>query len=340
VSGWGNGISSALHPRRSIVSHPVRFTPADVPDQTGRTAVVTGASSGLGELLAEHLAAAGATVVMAVRNPAKGRGVEESIRRRHPDARLEVAELDLADLSSVRRFAASLNHRRVDLLLNNAGIGNIERRLTPQGHETQVATNHLGPALLARLLVPNLALGQDPRIVTTGSNIYTRLPVRIDLTDLDSERRYSRSAVYARTKTLHMVWAAEHQRRLVAANAGIRSLVAHPGMVTTPMNTGLTARRDRVVASVLGRIWGAREPEQGLRPLLYAATSPEASPHQFAGPTGPKDDALVTLDAFRTPVTDLSLAGRVWDVTARLVGEKSPARTTGRRPGSSLRAPS
>ena len=302
------------------MTSPVPFTPADLPDQGGRTAVVTGASSGLGELLAEHLAAAGAQVVLAVRNPEKGLQVQDAILQRHPAAHLEVAELDVSDLDSVRRFVMALAGRRVDLLANNAGIGNLERRLTPQGHETQVATNHLGPALLARSLVGNLELGQDPRIVTTGSNVYSRLPVRLDLADLDAERRYSRSAVYARTKTLHMTWAAEHQRRLAAAGSPVRSFLAHPGMVTTPMNTGLTGRRDRLLAAVLGKLWGAREPEQGLRPLLYAATSPDASPEWFYGPFGTKEDALVGPEAFRAPVTDLALAARVWDVTARLIG--------------------
>jgi len=117
-----------------------------------------------------------------------------------------------------------------------------------------------------------------------------------------------------------MVWAVEHQRRLAAAGSAVRSFVAHPGMVTTPMNTGLTSRRDRLVAVVLGKLCKAREPDQGLRPLLYAATSPAASPEDFAGPYGPKGDALVALDAFRAPVTDVDLAGRVWDVTERVVG--------------------
>jgi NAD(P)-dependent dehydrogenase (short-subunit alcohol dehydrogenase family) len=320
--------SIPFHLEETLMSSPVPFTPVDVPDQTGRTAVVTGASSGLGELLTEHLAAAGAHVVMAVRSPGKGERVRDTILQRHPGAQLEVAELDLSDLDSVRRFAATVEHRRVDLLLNNAGIGNIERRLTRQGHETQVATNHFGPALLARLLIPSLELGRDPRIVTTGSNIYTRLPVRIDLTDLDSERRYSRGAVYARTKTLQMVWAVEHQRRLVLAGSPVRSLVAHPGMVTTPMNTGLTSRRDRLLTAVLSRVWGARDPEQGVRPLLYAATSPDASPEVFIGPYGSKVDALVGFDAFRAPVTDLGLAARVWDATAEVLDRDHPAGST------------
>ncbi|MET1004066.1 MAG: SDR family NAD(P)-dependent oxidoreductase [Propionibacteriaceae bacterium] len=300
---------------------PLRFTAADVPDQTGRTVVVTGASSGLGELLTEHLAAAGAHVIMAVRSPDKGERVRREIVRRVPDARLEVAELDVSDFDSVHRFVTALGRRRVDLLANNAGIGNIERRLTAQGHETQVATNHLGPALLARSLVPHLDLAPDPRIVTTGSNIYTRLPVRFDLTDIDSERRYSRGAVYARTKTMQMAWAVEHQRRLTQGGSAVRSFVAHPGMVTTPMNTGLSSRRDRLLAVALGKLWGAREPEQGLRPLLYAATSPNASPEVFYGPQGPKNDALVDSAPFRAPVSDPAIRNQIWDVTARITGE-------------------
>ena len=300
---------------------PLRFTPEDLPDLAGRTAIVTGASSGLGELLAEHLAAAGAVVIMAVRNPEKGGRVRDEVLLRNPAAQLEIAELDVADFDSIHRFVAALGDQRVDLLANNAGIGNIERRLTAQGHETQVATNHLGPALLALSLVPNLAHGRDPRIVTTGSNIYTRLPVRFDLTDLDSERRYSRGAVYARTKTMHMTWAVEHQRRLAAAGSVVRSFVAHPGMVTTPMNTGLASRRDRLLAAGLGKLWGARDPAQGVRPLLYAATSPDASPGVFYGPAGPKGDALVESAAFRDPVKDVSTATRIWDATGYIVGE-------------------
>ena len=300
---------------------PLRFTPADLPDQTNRTAIVTGASSGLGELIAEHLAAAGALVIMAVRSLEKGGRVRNAILLRNPPAQLELAELDVSDFDSIRRFVSALGGRRVDLLASNAGIGNIERRLTAQGHETQVATNHLGPALLGRSLVPNLARGDDPRIVTTGSNIYTRLPVRFDLTDLDSERRYSRNAVYARTKTMHMTWALEHQRRLAAAGSAVRSFVAHPGMVTTPMNTGLNSRRDRILAAGLGKLWGAREPEQGLRPLLYASTAPDASPEVFYGPEGPRSDALVGSAVFRSPVKDLSVANRVWEVTGKIIGE-------------------
>lgn len=303
------------------MTSPQRFTPADLPDQAGRTAVVTGASSGLGELIAQHLAAAGAHVIMAVRSPEKGGRVRDEILRRDAAAQLEVAELDVSDFDSVHRFVTALGGQRVDLLANNAGIGNIERRLTAQGHETQVATNHLGPALLARSLVPNLNLARDPRIVTTGSNVYTRLPVRFDLTDLDSERRYSRSAVYARTKTMHMTWAVEHQRRLAAQGSAVRSFVAHPGMVTTPMNTGLTSRRDRLLAAGLGKLWGAREPEQGLRPLLYATTSPDASPEVFYGPHGPKNDTFVGAAAFRAPVTDRVVAGRLWEVTAEITGD-------------------
>jgi len=303
-----------------VLPAPVRFTAADVPDQSGRTVVVTGASSGLGELLAGTLAAAGATVVMAVRSLDKGAAVRDALSRTAPRAHLELAELDVADLDSVRRFAAALAGRRVDVLVNNAGIGSVERRSSPQGHELQLATNHLGPALLARLLHEQLATAPDPRIVTTGSNVYRHLPVRLGPEDLDGRRRSSRSGTYARTKTLHMTWAVEHERRLRLAGSPVRSIVAHPGMVTTPMNTGLTARRDRALAVVLGLLWGARDPEQGARPLLFAATAPHARADLFAGPAGTRDDALVGFEEFRAPVSDRALAARLWAATQDLVG--------------------
>ena len=305
---------------------PVPFTPQHVPDQRGRTVVVTGASSGLGEALAGTLAAAGAHVVMAVRSLGKGAAVRDGLARTAPREYLELAELDVADLDSVHRFAAAMAGRRLDVLVNNAGIGNIERRTSPQGHEVQLATNHLGPALLARLLHEQLAGAPDPRIVTTGSNLYRRIPVRLGAEDLDGRRRYSRSGTYARTKTLHMVWAVEHQRRLSAAGSPVRSIVAHPGMVTTPMNTGLASGRDRALAAVLGRLWGARDPEQGVRPLLFAATSPDVRPDLFAGPVGAGDDALVGFEEFRAPVTDRALAELVWERTEELTAARSAAR--------------
>jgi NAD(P)-dependent dehydrogenase (short-subunit alcohol dehydrogenase family) len=310
-----------------VLPHPVPFRADDVPDQSGRTVVVTGASSGLGELLAATLAAAGAHVVMAVRSLEKGAAVRDGLARTVPRDHLELAQLDVSDLDSVHRFAAALGDRRVDVLVNNAGVGNVEHRTSPQGHEVQLATNHLGPALLARLLHEQLATAPDPRIVTTGSNLYRRFPVRLGPEDLDGRRRYSRSGTYARTKTLHMTWAVEHQRRLRAAGSPVRSIVAHPGMVTTPMNTGLASRRDRALAVVLGKLWGAREPEQGVRPLLFAATAPEVDPDLFAGPVGPGDDALVGFEEFRAPVTDRALARSLWETTEELT---SGARAAGR----------
>lgn len=299
---------------------PVRFTRDDLPDLTDRTVVVTGASSGLGELLTGSFARAGAHVVMAVRNRAKGDAVRQAVRATSPRGELELADLDVADLDSVRRFADAMTGRRIDLLMNNAGVGNLPRRLTPQGHETQVATNHLGPALLALLLHDGLAKAPDPRIVTTGTNVYSKLRVRFDLDDLDAERGYSRSAVYGRTKTLHMAWAVEHQHRLAAAGSPVRSVVAHPGMVTTPMNTALPRPSDRLLARALGVVWGARDPEQGERPLLFAATAPAADPDLFAGPVGDKEDSLVGFEAFRPPVSDAATRARVWDVTDRVLG--------------------
>ncbi|WP_432548335.1 SDR family NAD(P)-dependent oxidoreductase [Kineococcus sp. SYSU DK004] len=304
----------------------VPFRAQDVPDQSGRTVVVTGASSGLGELLAGTLAAAGAHVVMAVRSLDKGAAVRDALARTAPRENLELAELDVADLDSVRRFAAGLRDRGLDVLVNNAGTGGVERRTSPQGHELELATNHLGPALLARLLHEQLAGSPDPRIVTTGTNLYRSFPVRLGPEDLDGRRRWYRGGTYARTKTLHMTWVVEHQRRLSDAGSPVRSIAAHPGMVRTPMNTGLTSRRDRAVAAVLGRVWGAREPEQGARPLLFAATSPDVRPDLFAGPVGARDDALVGFEEFRAPVTDRALADLVWERTEELTAARSATR--------------
>ncbi|WP_369055336.1 SDR family NAD(P)-dependent oxidoreductase [Kineococcus terrestris] len=304
----------------------VPFRAHDVPDQSGRTVVVTGASSGLGELLAGTLAAAGAHVVMAVRSLDKGAAVRDALSRTAPREHLELAELDVADLDSVRRFAAGLRGRRLDALVNNAGVGGVERRTSPQGHELELATNHLGPALLARLLHEQLAGSPDPRIVTTGTNLYRRFPVRLGPEDLDGRRRWSRGGTYARTKTLHMTWTVEHQRRLSAAGSPVRSIAAHPGMVRTPMNTGLTSRRDRALAAVLGALWGARDPEQGARPLLFAVTSPDVRPDLFAGPVGARGDALVGFEEFRAPVTDREFAALVWERTEELTAARSVAR--------------
>ncbi|SFA91391.1 NAD(P)-dependent dehydrogenase, short-chain alcohol dehydrogenase family [Cellulomonas marina] len=256
---------------------------------------------------------------MAVRSPEEGAAVRDRLARRAPRDALELAPLDVADLDSVRRLAAALAGRRIDVLVNNAGVGNIDRSTTPQGYETQLATNHLGPALLARLLHDGLAASPDPRVVTTGSNMYRHVPVRLGPEDLDGRRRYSRGGTYARTKTLHMVWAVEHGRRLEAVGSPVRSVVAHPGMVRTPMNTRLERRRDRALGAVLARLWQAREPEEGVVPLLWAATSPDVDPSRFAGPGTTADGTAVRSDPFRAPVTDRSLASWVWDRTEQLV---------------------
>ena len=177
----------------AVSAGPIAWGPADVPDMTGRAVIVTGASSGLGLLLSRRLAGRGATVLMAVRDPEKGERVREGILAARPAGELEVWRLDLLDLDSVRRFAEGVRDdgRPIDVLVNNAGIANRPRQLSPQGHESQLATNHLGHFALTGLLLDVLARGGDPRVVVVGSVAYRRFGGALDFDDLRDEKGYS-----------------------------------------------------------------------------------------------------------------------------------------------------
>lgn len=186
------------------------WTPNDIPDLTGSTAVVTGAGGGIGVPTALHLARHGARVVMAVRDLAKGETVRSAIRSAAPNARIELQRLDLADLSSVRAFAAAFDGP-VNLLINNAGVGMIPRRTTADGFEMQFGTNHLGHFALTGLLLPRLLAGPGSRVVTVSSDAYSL--GRIDFDDLGLERRYRRFSAYGRSKLANLLFTLELQRR-------------------------------------------------------------------------------------------------------------------------------
>jgi NAD(P)-dependent dehydrogenase (short-subunit alcohol dehydrogenase family) len=217
---------------------PKRWTFADIPDQSGRSAVVTGASSGLGLVVAEELASHGAHVVMAVRDLAKGERVRAELVGRHPTAALQLRHLDLADLDSVNRFADELGSQfqSLDLLVNNAGMGGGPRRLSPQNYELTWATDFLGPFALTGRLLPVLETGHEPRIVTVASNFYKRMKVTLPLDDPRAERSFSSAKAYIAAKTADLVFAVELERRLRAHGSSLRSLAAHPGVAKRPCN--------------------------------------------------------------------------------------------------------
>jgi NAD(P)-dependent dehydrogenase (short-subunit alcohol dehydrogenase family) len=290
----------------------VSFSTTDIPDQTGRTVVVTGASSGLGAIVAGELAARGATVLMAVRDVAKGERVRAGLA-----GDLEVHQVDLGDLDSVRRFAGSLHDRgrQLDVLINNAGIGGQRRELTPQGHEQVFATNHLGPFALTGLLLDLFRPDHDPRVVAVGSNLYRRIRVGTDFTDTS----FAPGRTYVKSKLANLLFGTELQRRLAAAGSPVRSFLAHPGMATTPMHDTAEGLLQKSFLTVAGAVL-ARSAQAGALPLLFAATSPQAETGVFLGPSLRKWDRRVHFADLAAPADDLALAARLWQISEESTG--------------------
>jgi NAD(P)-dependent dehydrogenase (short-subunit alcohol dehydrogenase family) len=258
----------------------------DVPDQTGRIAVVTGANSGLGLVTARELTRAGASVVLACRNAAKGEQAAAAIRTAVPSADVEVGELDLADLASVRAFAARVGDERdhVDLLINNAGVMAPPRRATADGFESQFGTNHLGHFALTGLLLGQLLSAPEPRVVTVTSGMH-RIGT-IGFNDLQRERGYNNWLAYGQSKLANLLFCFELQRRATAAGTALRSVAAHPGYAATNLQssgpTRFYERWIRAIADVLI----AQSAEMGALPTLYAAVAPGLPGGSFVGPNG------------------------------------------------------
>ena len=308
--------------QKAAPTSPVQWGSVDIPDLTGRTAVVTGASSGLGLVLARELAGHGATVLMAVRDREKGRRVRRELLSGNSEGVFEVWALDLSDLDSVRRFAEDLREdgRPIDVLVNNAGISNVPvRRLSPQGHESQFATNHLGHFALTGLLLDSLGRGEEPRVVTVSSGFY-RLPRKgLDFGNLQGERRYSPFWAYVYSKLANALFGVELERRLRQVGSPVRSLVAHPGVAETPLQRSANSPIERLTAKAVNLLL-ARSAEQGALPIFYAAVAPHATPGLFIGPTGPKQRTKVAQDGFVGPGTDARAAERLWDASEDLTG--------------------
>lgn len=260
------------------------WTQAAMPDQSGRVAVVTGASSGIGAAAAEMLAAKGGDVVLAVRDAARGEAVRTRILARNPGARVRVSLLDLADLGSVRAFASRIEGEvaRVDVLLNNAGLGmQPQRGVTADGFERQFGTNHLGHFALTGLLLPALLRAQAARVVGIASLAHRR--ARIDFSDLMGERRYRGGAAYGQSKLANLMFAFELDRRARAAGAGLVSVAAHPGLSRTGfMAASQIPAAAQAAVGVLLRVAGQDE-VRGALPGVYAATMPGVEGGSYLG---------------------------------------------------------
>ena len=299
---------------------PVKWTADQIPDQSGRLAVVTGANSGLGLVTARELARAGATVVPTARQPGKLASARGTILAHAPEAELDARILDLASLDSVRSFATAVaaDHPRVDILINNAGVMMPPRSETADGFELQFGTNHLGHFALTGLLLDALAAGTGSRVVTVSS--LEHRPGRLDFDDLQSEHDYAPRGAYQQSKFANAVFGLELDRRLRAAGLPIASVLAHPGYSATNLQvTGPTGVMKAVLA--VGNRLLAQSAERGALPQLYAATAPDVEGGQFYGPDGfqqARGAPTVVQPVGRA--RDEETARRLWEVSEELTG--------------------
>ncbi|WP_433802640.1 SDR family oxidoreductase [Actinomycetospora sp. CA-084318] len=303
-----------------------------VPDLTGRLAVVTGGSDGVGLGIATRLAAAGAEVVLPVRNPRKGEAALATIREAAPSARVELRELDLSSLASVDALGATLRRegRPIHLLVNNAGVMTPpDRQVTVDGFELQFGTNHLGHVALVATLLPLLRAG-SARVVHQISVAAMRGTIHWD--DLQWERSYDGMAAYRQSKIAFGLYGLELERRSRANGWGITSLLSHPGVAPTSL---LAARpelgrsqpaRGRRVIGALSRIGLLGNAESAGLPALLAATSPDARGGHLYGPSGPGHVGGGPAEqALYRPLRDDAEALRVWRVSEELLGRLTPS---------------
>src|SRR5450631_4650512 len=262
-----------------------RWTADRIADQSGRTFIVSGASSGLGFETTRQLAAHGGRVVLASRSEAKGRDAVARLKAAQPGAAIEFRALDLADLDSVRAFAAAIlgDGIAVDVLINNAGVMYPPRRLTPQGFESQFATNHLGHFALTGLLFDVIRRGQDARVVTVSSSEHKGGSIHFD--DLTGERSYSPRAFYQQSKFANVLFGLELDRRVGAAGVPVRSVLAHPGYANTNLQSSGPTGLMRQLMKISNPLF-AQSAAMGALNELYAAVDPAAESGRLYGPDG------------------------------------------------------
>lgn len=296
-----------------------KWTANDIPDQSGRTAIVTGANSGIGLVTARELARAGAHVVLACRNAEKGEAAVRAIEAAAPGATVTLAPLDLASLASVREFASGVTseHGRLDLLINNAGVMAAPRRLTEDGFESQFGTNHLGHFALTGLLLPCMT-AEGARVVTVSSGAHRMGRMRFD--DLHGEQKYGRWSAYGQSKLANLLFAFELDRRLRAGGSAVTSVAAHPGYAATNLQSAAVPAHERFFMSITNAIFAQRA-EKGALPTLYAATAPHVEGGAYFGPDGLFEQRGFPTRVDSTPASkDEEAARRLWETSEELTG--------------------
>ena len=291
-----------------------RWTPTDIPDQTGRIALVTGANSGLGFHTTLELARKGARVLMACRNPSKAEAALAMVRKEVTNPTVELVQLDLASLDSVERAAADVAGRvpHLDLLVNNAGIMAVPFGKTADGFEMQFGTNHLGHFALTGRLLPLLLAADEPRVVTVSSGAHVIGKLRFD--DLTADGGYQRWSRYGMSKLANLLFSAELHRR---AGGRILATAAHPGYAATHLQEGQGQAAFQALMTFGNKIL-AQSDSQGAWPQLYAATMPEVLGDSYYGPH------LLNLrghpvPTWRTPAArSTEDARKLWDISEEL----------------------
>jgi NAD(P)-dependent dehydrogenase (short-subunit alcohol dehydrogenase family) len=300
-----------------------KWTAEEIPDQTGKVALVTGGNSGLGRQTVQELARKGAHVVLACRDTAKGDAARAEIRGQTPDASIEVMALDLASLASIRQFAGAFqaNHDPLHILVNNAGVMATPRSTTADGFERQFGTNHLGHFALTGSLLDSLLRTPGSRLVTVSSNaVYLG---RINFDDLMGEKTYERWIAYAQSKLANVLFAYELQRKLDAAGAPAISVAIHPGIVETDLRTELMTGDTPLFHRIQGYFWESlrQSVEMGALPQLYAATAPDVKGGEFYAPGGFLERAGYPKKARSGRRSyDEAVARRLWAVSEELTG--------------------
>ncbi len=290
------------------------WSPKNIPDLSGKIAVVTGANSGVGFEAADALAGKSATVVLACRHKQRGEAAFERILHKHPLAKAEVMHLDLADLLSVRAFACEFENRfdRLDMLINNAGVMAVPFGKTAGGFELQFGTNHLGHFALTGLLIGPISRTPGSRVVTVSS--VSHRVTGIDFDNLQGEKDYGPWKAYEQSKLANLLFTFELQRRFEKAGIDALAAAAHPGWTTTNLFTYLP------MISILSRAF-AQTPVMGALPILYAAAAPDVRGGDYFGPAG-----LFHLSGYPvraaagTGARDENNAARLWTVSETMTG--------------------
>jgi len=291
-----------------------KWTTENIPDQSGKIVIVTGANSGIGYEATRALALKGATIIMACRNLQKGETAAETIRNEKLTGEVKVMQLDLSDLSSIKHFAQEFRavYTQLDLLINNAGVMATPYGKTADGFEMQFGTNHLGHFALTGLLIDMLRKTPQSRVVTVSSNAH--MIGRINFNDLNSEKRYQKWVAYGQSKLANLLFAYELQHKLTENGGTTLSIGVHPGWTATNLqhNSGFF--------SFLNPILGQSQ-EMGALPTLFAATSPEIRGGEYVGPDGFLGQAgypKVVQSNKRSH--DENAVKRLWEVSEELTG--------------------